>query len=78
MKATITLSMNQSGALDMLTNYEGGFNASNQAHQAALLLGAKMSELAEPQGPAREPDAEEFAQLQGLAEPMPAAEPVQG
>jgi hypothetical protein len=48
--ATITFKATQGGALEMLTNYEGGYNAENPAHLAAAMLGQKMNDLAEPQG----------------------------
>ena len=68
--ATITFAV-RGEALDVLTHYEGGFNARNQAHQAALLLGAKMSELAEAQGPTVAMSADEVAAMMA-----PQAEPV--
>ena len=48
--ATITFKATPSGALEMLTAYEGGYNADNPAHLAAAMLGQKMNDLAEPQG----------------------------
>lgn len=39
------------GGITLLTRYEGGFDASNPAHQAASLLGAKMNDLADPVSP---------------------------
>lgn len=49
-EATITLKTTAGGALEMLTAYEGGYNADNPAHLAAAMLGQKMNDLAEPQG----------------------------
>lgn len=48
--ATITFKATAGGALEMLTAYEGGYNAENPAHLAAEMLGQKMNDLAEPQG----------------------------
>ena len=73
--ATINFSIRDQ-QLNVLTHYEGGFNPSNQAHQAALLLGAKMGELAEAQGPTVQMTAEEVAAL--FAAELQAVEPVGG
>lgn len=48
--ATITFKATAGGALEMLTAYEGGYNAENPAHLAAAMLGQRMNDLAEPQG----------------------------
>ena len=48
--ATITLKATAGGALEMLTAYEGGYDAENPAHLAAAMLGQRMNDLAEPQG----------------------------
>ena len=48
--ATITFLL-VDGGITLLTRYEGGFDASNPAHQAASLLGAKMHDLADPTSP---------------------------
>ena len=48
--ATITFLV-VDGGITLLTRYEGGFDASNVAHQAASLLGAKMHDLADPTSP---------------------------
>ena len=48
--ATITFKATAGGALEMLTAYEGGYDAENPAHLAAAMLGQKMNDLAEPQG----------------------------
>ncbi len=48
--ATITFKATSGGALEMLTAYEGGYNAENPAHLAAAMLGQKMNDLAKPQG----------------------------
>ena len=48
--ATITFLV-VDGGITLLTRYENGFDASNPAHQAAALLGAKMNDLAAPVSP---------------------------
>jgi hypothetical protein len=48
--ATITFKATSGGALEMLTAYEGGYDANNPAHLAAAMLGQRMNDLAEPQG----------------------------
>ena len=48
--ATITFKATAGGALEMLTAYEGGYDAENPAHLAAAMLSQKMNDLAEPQG----------------------------
>ena len=48
--ATITFLLVE-GGITLLTRYEGGFDASNPAHQAASLLGAKMHDLADATSP---------------------------
>lgn len=48
--ATITFLV-VDGGITLLTRYEAGFDASNPAHQAAALLGAKMGDLADPTSP---------------------------
>ena len=48
--ATITFKATAGGALEMLTSYEGGYDAENPAHLAAAMLGQRMNDLAEPQG----------------------------
>ena len=48
--ATITFKATQGGALEMLTAYEGGYDAENPAPLAAARLGQKMHDPAEPQG----------------------------
>ena len=66
--ATITFLL-ADGGITLLTRYEGGFDASNPAHQAAALLGAKMHDLAEPTSPLIDlSEAEAQAMSAGLAE----------
>ena len=48
--ATITFKATAGGALEMLTAYEGGYDAENPAHLAAAMLGQRMNDLADPQG----------------------------
>jgi hypothetical protein len=48
--ATITFEPTAGGALQMLTYYEGGYDADNPAHLAAAMLCQRMDTLAEPQG----------------------------
>ena len=62
-KATITIT-ERDGSLDMLTTYEGGFSEDSPAHVAAMLLGQRMNDLAEAQGPARHLTQDEVDALQ--------------
>lgn len=48
--AVITIKPASGGAIQMLTHYEGGYDADNPAHLAAAMLGQRMDDLAEPQG----------------------------
>ena len=82
--ATITFLLVE-GGITLLTRYEGGFDASNPAHQAASLLGAKMHELAEPASPLIDLSESEVQAIQAGGSPAAIAaahaglvEPVQG
>ena len=82
--ATITITETD-GALTLLTTYEGGFDRENPAHQAAALLGAKMTDLAEPQSPLVDLSAQQVADIQAGGLPAAIAslrsglvEPVEG
>ena len=68
--ATITIRPAAGGALEMLTAYEGGYDAENPAHLAAAMLGQRMDDLAEPQGdPVELTQAQVDAHLAGGALP---------
>ncbi len=66
--ATITFKATKGGALEMLTAYEGGYDAENPAHLAAAMLGQKMNDLAEPQGEPVSLTQEQFDAFQAGAD----------
>ncbi len=47
--AIITLTADESGAITMLTRYEGGLDTNNPAHVAAAALCERMNDIAEAQ-----------------------------
>lgn len=69
--ATITFKATQGGALEMLTAYEGGYDAENPAHLAAAMLGQRMNDLAEPQGDPIELTQAEVEALQQSGAELP-------
>ncbi len=45
--AVITLTADESGAITLLTRYEGGLDSNNPAHVAAAVLSERMGDIAE-------------------------------